>query len=1164
MMRRGPSLGQRLLGGVAVLFLLLVPAAGGEAGWTARSIDGGIQVSCEMPAVQEETLSAEGQSFVRLSGARAGIAGEEGQPGLPVFRRLIEVPQYAENVRLEVTEETWKETKEALAGPVFPVQPPRVKRPDAGNVPFAWNRAAYARKKGFGGEPVSLDPFGTVRGRRYFMLTVPLTQYVPASDELSVRDHVSFEVRWDSSAEKRRVDVRRYVSSALEAAWAPLVLQPEEKCLEKAASSVPTGYLIVAGDAFVGEACLEDLALWKRQAGFEVTLASMTEAGGTAESLKAYVTAAYEQWTTPPSFLLLVGDTDQVPAWTGEALESPVTDLYYTTVDGNEYYTPDLLCGRFSASTTEELDRMVHKSLSYEQGLWTGADGWAAKAVFMAGQDHYTVTEGTHNAVIADFFTLAGFQCQTLYEVSYGAVPDDVEEALNAGQGFAVYSGHGAETYWADGPAFYVSDVYALLNDVYPWVGSFACVTGSYGWAECFGESWLRASGGGVAFIGASADSYWDEDDLLERAMFEGLFEQSADTSGDMLSYGKAAVFAHYGDGVYVKKYYEMYNLLGDPALRPYTGLLSELTPVHAAGVSAAASSFMVSGVSGTATLVQAGRLVGMGYGSSGEIEIVFTETPEPGEIVLTVTSTNARPYVVTLPVWLGSQGTIALDAARYPCPAVVTVSVADENLTGESCPAKVTTEGGDEETLSLDAGEYPGLYRGTIELTCAAVLSGDGTIQSGHGETLTFSYVDLDNGEGATEVRTAEAEVDTQGPQLLDIAIDSLTPSSAVFEIHTDETSRVTVYLDDDCVAPFSFSGTDSTLDVEHWVEVTGLSPETAYCATVVMEDAVGNQRQAGPALTLETPALPDTFTEQFSSLRPWDLRYSAYEFTPVEGETANYTVCREETAAFRVPLGGETSHTLTLADDGFAAVDLASAGFSFPFFGQGRQTVYVSSNGFLTFSSGDQEYSETLENHFSLARIAMCFVDLNPSVGGTIEYALLPDRLAVSYVEVPRYLEDGEETPGKVSFQVELFWNGSIVITYLDMQTSRGLAGLSPGEGIPEGFEMSDYSAYPVGDPEVARFHSADRDRDHMIGVSELLRVIQLYNGGGYHLDVWGEDGYAPGLGEAPEVPHDADTDGDGIISRNEMAETAALYEAGEYYVCGEDDEEFCPGAP
>jgi hypothetical protein len=47
--------------------------------------------------------------------------------------------------------------------------------------------------------------------------------------------------------------------------------------------------------------------------------------------------------------------------------------------------------------------------------------------------------------------------------------------------------------------------------------------------------------------------------------------------------------------------------------------------------------------------------------------------------------------------------------------------------------------------------------------------------------------------------------------------------------------------------------------------------------------------------------------------------------------------------------------------------------------------------------------------------------------------------------------------------SFQAELFTNGVIRITWLNIETLGGVAGLSPGAGIPQGLVESDFSNYP-----------------------------------------------------------------------------------------------------
>ncbi len=140
----------------------------------------------------------------------------------------------------------------------------------------------------------------------------------------------------------------------------------------------------------------------------------------------------------------------------------------------------------------------------------------AKKNIFMASTDNYQITEGTHNYVINTHFQPAGWENLKLYTVTHNATTQQLIDALNANQRFAIYSGHGGETSWADGPVLSQSQVRSLTNTVmYPFVYSFACVTGSYQIAESFGETWIRTTNGGSTFYGSSVNSYWDEDDIL-------------------------------------------------------------------------------------------------------------------------------------------------------------------------------------------------------------------------------------------------------------------------------------------------------------------------------------------------------------------------------------------------------------------------------------------------------------------------------------------------------------------------------------------------------------------------------------------------------------------------------------------------------------------------
>ncbi len=125
----------------------------------------------------------------------------------------------------------------------------------------------------------------------------------------------------------------------------------------------------------------------------------------------------------------------------------------------------------------------------------------------------------------------------------------------------------------------------------------------------------------------------------------------------------------------------------------------------------------------------------------------------------------------------------------------------------------------------------------------------------------------------------------------------------------------------------------------------------------------------------------------------------------------------------------------------------------------------------------------------------------------------------------------------------------------------------GTVEGEGVSEGVEEGTAEGVieGEGDPEgmVENPHSADQNADGRISLSELLRLIQFYNSGGYHCDASGEDGFAPGTGDQSCVPHNADyISEDWAISLSELLRMIQFYNSGGYHTCDEGEDGFCPG--
>lgn len=113
---------------------------------------------------------------------------------------------------------------------------------------------------------------------------------------------------------------------------------------------------------------------------------------------------------------------------------------------------------------------------------------------------------------------------------------------------------------------------------------------------------------------------------------------------------------------------------------------------------------------------------------------------------------------------------------------------------------------------------------------------------------------------------------------------------------------------------------------------------------------------------------------------------------------------------------------------------------GFSFPFYGQLFDSVRVCSNGWLSFTSGDNTYSNVglpnAGNRTPENLVAPFWDDLDPRRGGAIYAQSDGSRLVVSYHDLPHWVESGRPAPGRYTFQVTLHRSGEINFQYLLMQ--------------------------------------------------------------------------------------------------------------------------------
>lgn len=176
------------------------------------------------------------------------------------------------------------------------------------------------------------------------------------------------------------------------------------------------------------------------------------------------------------------------------------------------------------------------------------------------------------------------------------------------------------------------------------------------------------------------------------------------------------------------------------------------------------------------------------------------------------------------------------------------------------------------------------------------------------------------------------------------------------------------------------------------------------------------------------------------------FDLRGKTVAFLPSNGAATRYRVAisAESYDAAAATAGAKLA---SLGDDDAAQTYLA---FEFPYYGARYRTLWVNSDGNLTFGTGDGNSTDRTLGRLTGGppRIAPLLTDLDPSQArGTNGVRVLhePGRTVVSWSGVPVYSDTG----GGVSqtFQVRLYPDGRIEMTYTSVNISEAVTGIGPG---------------------------------------------------------------------------------------------------------------------
>jgi hypothetical protein len=595
-----------------------------------------------------------------------------GNPELPVYRRLIEIPQGAEPVVriLNFSEKEYKLGDYDIAVPVVPLQPPQ---PKCGDSPdFICSAEAYQQNDFSDDVMITADVLGTMRGVRIARLNIHSVKYNPVKQVIRVIENIEFEVNFKGADPGQTDYLKRKLYSPYFAGLYETLFNHSDVSIRENFTLYPVKYVIISDRMF--EPQLQPFIEWKKQKGFIVVESYTDEIGNSKQEIKDHIEDLYDEGTEEdpaPSFVLFVGDIAQVPTWdNGDG----VTDRNYCEFTGDLF--PEIFYGRFSAENTDQLQPCIDKTLQYEQ--FTMPDpSYLAEVVMVAGMDGshgYDWANGQINYGTINYFNEAhDIYSQTYLYPESGSQSAAIRQDISDGITFGNYTAHCSPDGWAD-PSFKISHISSLTNqDKYGLLIGNCCSSSEYQ-TTCFAEEIVRAENkGAVGYIGGSNSTYWDEDyyfgigvgeisedppDYEETTLgnYDRSFHDHGEPFSDWFVTQDQIIFAGNlavtESGSSLEAYYwDIYNLIGDPSLMVYYGIPDEMDAEHNPFLLVGSETFEVNTVPYAYVSLNLDD-VNLGVAladENGYVELTFDPIATPGNAELVITAQNRQPYIEEL-----------------------------------------------------------------------------------------------------------------------------------------------------------------------------------------------------------------------------------------------------------------------------------------------------------------------------------------------------------------------------------------------------------------------------------------------------------------------------------------------------------------------------------
>jgi hypothetical protein len=342
----------------------------------------------------------------------------------------------------------------------------------------------------------------------------------------------------------------------------------------------------IVPDAFADS--LMPFANWRHKTGTFVKVTKFSEIGANASNpdiIKNYLAQIYHNWQYPPTYVLLAGDykantTQLFPIKYIVYDYTIVSEDYFVEIDGNDFL-PEMMIGRFTHESVATEQNIVRKIIGYERNPYTANTAWFRKGAVVADMEYPSMLD-TKRFARDRMMMEGGFTVVDTFmshSPCYSTLTTLIN-TLNTGRSFLNYRGQGWYDGWGPNGGCYnfkVANVSSVNNgQMLTFVTSIGCGVAMFNnelnGGACFGESWLElgsvaAPRGAVTFIGPTSNTHTAYNNLIDKGIYIGMFQEGLETPGQALARGRLYMYQAFGNEHWVEYQTRVYCILGDPTV---------------------------------------------------------------------------------------------------------------------------------------------------------------------------------------------------------------------------------------------------------------------------------------------------------------------------------------------------------------------------------------------------------------------------------------------------------------------------------------------------------------------------------------------------------------------------------------------------------------------